>query len=116
VQPEPDASVRDDGVTMGVCAACGRAFPKQGRGRFCDGACRQAAWRRRKATVAAMPPESHPALLIIYECTVCEGRYVGQRRCPDCNLFNRRVGLGGPCPHCLFTELLRVGGFCLEDR
>ena len=107
--PEPDAPVRDDGVTMGVCAACGRAFPKQGRGRFCDGACRQAAWRRRKATVAAMPPESHPALSIIYECTVCEGRYVGQRRCPDCNLFNRRVGLGGPCPHC--DELVAISDF-----
>jgi len=53
-----------------------------------------------------MPPKTHPGLSIIYECTTCETRYVGERRCPDCNLFNRRVGHGGPCPHC--DELLAI--------
>lgn len=41
-----------------------------------------------------------PALPVIYECSACETRYLGERRCPDCNLFNRRVGPGGSCPHC----------------
>ena len=36
----------------------------------------------------------------VYECPVCEERYLGTRRCPECNLMCRRVGLGGECPHC----------------
>ncbi|MGH3570058.1 MAG: hypothetical protein ACRDRH_29410 [Pseudonocardia sp.] len=36
----------------------------------------------------------------IYECPDCETRYVDERRCPDCNLFCRRIGTGGTCPHC----------------
>ncbi len=38
-------------------------------------------------------------LAAIYECPDCETRYVHERRCPDCNLFCRRVGTGGTCPH-----------------
>lgn len=30
----------------------------------------------------------------------CEQRYLGDRRCPDCNLFCRRVDIGGACPSC----------------
>jgi predicted RNA-binding Zn-ribbon protein involved in translation (DUF1610 family) len=37
---------------------------------------------------------------VIYECPDCGERYLGQRRCPDCNLFTRRQGPGGHCPHC----------------
>ncbi|HEX7538418.1 MAG TPA: hypothetical protein VF391_15620 [Dermatophilaceae bacterium] len=37
---------------------------------------------------------------VIYECPECETRYVDERRCPDCNLFTRRIGPGGSCPHC----------------
>ncbi len=36
----------------------------------------------------------------VYECPDCEIRYLDERRCPDCNLFCRRVGAGGLCPHC----------------
>ena len=36
----------------------------------------------------------------VYECPSCEQRYLGVRRCEDCNLFCRRVGAGGLCPHC----------------
>ena len=24
----------------------------------------------------------------------------GEQRCPDCGIFGRRIGTGGPCPHC----------------
>lgn len=44
--------------------------------------------------------------LTVYECPSCEERYLGSRRCPECNLMCRRVGLGGECPHC--AELVLV--------
>jgi hypothetical protein len=37
---------------------------------------------------------------VVYECPECEERYLDERRCPDCQLFCRRLGTGGPCPHC----------------
>lgn len=41
-----------------------------------------------------------PLLLpVIYECPECGERQL-ERRCPDCNLFTRRLGPGGRCPHC----------------
>jgi hypothetical protein len=46
----------------------------------------------------------------IYECPACEARYLGARRCPDCNLMCRKLGPGGCCVHCdelvLVAELL----------
>ncbi len=39
-------------------------------------------------------------LAVIYECPDCETRYLDERRCPDSNLFCRRIGAGGTCPHC----------------
>jgi hypothetical protein len=35
-----------------------------------------------------------------YECPDCETRHLNQRRCPDCQLFCRRIDTGGYCPHC----------------
>ena len=35
----------------------------------------------------------------IYECPDC-GERLTERRCPDCNLFTRRIGTGGICPDC----------------
>ena len=56
--------------------------------------------RRRQALVAHT----------IYACPSCETRYLAERRCPDCHLFCRRLGLGGPCPRCddlvLVAEIL----------
>ena len=46
-----------------------------------------------------MSPTTAGRLAAIYECPDCETRYVNERRCPDCNLFCRRVGTGGTCPH-----------------
>lgn len=42
----------------------------------------------------------------VYECPRCEERYLGLRRCPECNLMCRRLGLGGECPHCAELVLL----------
>jgi ribosomal protein L32 len=46
----------------------------------------------------------------VYECTECGERYVGERQCPDCGSFLRRLGVGGCCPECdqavLVAELL----------
>lgn len=40
------------------------------------------------------------AIAVIYQCPECDERYLDERRCPDCNLFCRRIGTGRPCPHC----------------
>src|SRR5439155_26778824 len=48
------------------------------------------ALQRRKALVAHT----------IYECGGCGERFLGERRCGDCNLFARAVGVGGVCPEC----------------
>jgi len=42
----------------------------------------------------------------VYECPECEARYLGAQRCEDCNRWCRRLGPGGPCPHC--DELVTV--------
>jgi predicted RNA-binding Zn-ribbon protein involved in translation (DUF1610 family) len=57
---------------------------------------------------------SAPATVpVVYECGECGERML-VRRCPDCQLFTRRLGQGGSCPHCdepvLFDELTDDGG------
>lgn len=97
---------RNDGVTItgavgAGCAVCGRRFRPVGRRRFCSDACRQAAFRRRHpAAPVLLPGPHHPPPATVYECPVCGARYVGEQRCVECNVFCRRVGPGGPCPHC----------------
>ena len=44
-----------------------------------------------------MSPTTHH-LAVVYECVECDARYLGDRRCPDCHLFTRRIGLGAPAP------------------
>ena len=67
-------------------------------------------------------PESQPASSdrhahTIYECASCGDRFVGVRRCPECNLFMRALGVGGVCIHCdeplLVAELLADRGATL---
>jgi ribosomal protein L32 len=36
----------------------------------------------------------------VYECQECGERYLGERRCPDCGRWCRRLGIGGTCPEC----------------
>ncbi|MHB8449167.1 MAG: hypothetical protein ACYDAQ_01660 [Mycobacteriales bacterium] len=80
------------------CAWCGTEFAPSGRRRYDTDACRQAAYRARHDTTAATPDPARRAT--VYECPDCQQRYLDQRRCPECNLFCRRLGTGGPCPHC----------------
>ncbi len=62
----------------------------------------RAELRRRKALVAHT----------VYERSVCGERSVGERRCQDCHVFSRALGLGGHCAECdhpmLLAELLEL--------
>jgi hypothetical protein len=89
----------NDRVTMD-CPVCGRAFVVIGRQRVCSAACRQAVWRRRHPTALPPIPSRAARTDTIYACPSCDTRYLGEQRCPDCGVFCRRVGPGGPCPHC----------------
>ncbi len=99
---------RNDSVTMMsvACPVCGRAFRPVGRRRFCSDACRQAAFRRRHPGVPRpVPPvpgrAARPARPVtVYECPSCGARLLGEQRCAECHVFCRRIGPGGPCPHC----------------
>ncbi len=109
-----DRPSRDDGVTI-ACAVCARAFVPAGRQRFCSAACRQAAWRRRQPVAPVVPgslQNRRPAT--IYECPACGTRSLGEQRCADCGVFCRRVGPGGPCPHC--DEPVAVADLIDDDR
>ena len=87
------------------CPACGRPFTPSGRRRWCSDACRQAAWRHRHhapgpaAGLLAAAPPSRDAT-IIYQCDECDERYIDDQWCHECNRPCRRIGPGGPCPHC----------------
>lgn len=94
-----DSPSRNDGVTI-ACPRCGRVFAPAGRQRFCSAACRQAAWRRRHGPPPPALPARPPRSATVYECPTCGARFLGEQRCPDCQQFCRRVGPGGPCPHC----------------
>jgi hypothetical protein len=128
--------LRDDSVTIAprprcaeppasrdpeTCPRCGRDFRPSGRQRFCSAACRQAFWRQGHATPLPSLPVSGPRrigaiarrLTTVYQCPACDTRLLGQQRCPDCGVFCRRVGPGGPCPHCeepvALADLLGAG-------
>jgi hypothetical protein len=90
------------------CSVC-QVGHVSARARYCSTACKQHAYRLRHPSLA--PPaldavttdlRRRQALVAhtIYECPSCETRSLAERRCPDCHLFCRRLGLGGPCPHC----------------
>ena len=104
-RPPAQTPSRNEGRndTAAVCPACGQPFIPAARRRWCSDACRQAAWRRRHPSPArsgpAAPPHASPDATI-YQCPDCDQRYLGQQRCDDCGTFCRRVGPGGPCPHC----------------
>ncbi len=92
----------DSGQAMThLCEKCGDRFVPHGRRRFCDDACRQAAWRDRHPASTLPPlPRRVPRASVIYECPECEARFLGEQRCDQCQRFCRRVGPGGPCPSC----------------
>ena len=93
-------AVRNASVTAN-CLACGALLPTDRPRRYCSPACRQRAFRARRGTAApawatqpaATPADPAPA---VYECSSCGERLL-ERRCPECNLFARRLGAGGMC-------------------
>jgi hypothetical protein len=96
---DPSTPSRNDGLTM-PCPVCQQPFVPRGRQRVCSAACRQTVWRRRHPIRLAPIPERVIRATSIYECPSCDTRYLGVQRCADCGVFCRRVGPGGPCPHC----------------
>ena len=94
---------------------------------YCSPACKQRCYRARHASPRLARVRTHAPTRIrtdrvahsVYECPSCHERFVGLRRCPDCNLLLANLGLGGACVHCdeplLLTELLGDGGATLLD-
>lgn len=95
-------------MTTRPCPICGVSITSP-RARYCSDACKQRAYRLR---LGPPPPVDIAELDVelkrrgdrgghmVYECSSCEARYLGEQRCADCNRFCRVVGLGGACPHC----------------
>lgn len=50
----------------------------------------------------------------LFECPACGEQALGRRRCPECGVFGRALGLAGTCPHC-DEPLLAAAFFALED-
>jgi hypothetical protein len=100
----PEIPSRDGTVTAAACPICAAPLPPGRPRRWCSPRCRQTAYRRRNApapTAVAAPPNPMPATATgVYECPGCGERLAGQSRCPDCNLYARRLGTGGHCPAC----------------
>jgi hypothetical protein len=126
-RPEPAREEPGDGGASPPTSAERRCSVCQvgrvsARARYCSDACKQHAYRLRHPSVA--PPaldavtadfRRRQALVAhtIYECPSCETRYLAERRCPDCHLFCRRLGLGGPCPHC--DDLVLVAEILVQE-
>lgn len=96
---------RNDIETTSHCPACDAVFTRIRRQRYCSPACRQAAWRNRsnpkapyQSTMAT--PARTRREITIYQCTECEGRYLGEQWCPDCQRPCTRIDYGGLCPSC----------------
>jgi hypothetical protein len=111
---------------LGVCPACTNTFPIEGRGIYCTPKCRQRAFRLRhpqanRPTVTDLADrlrrEHRLIAQTVYECPSCQERFLGERRCGDCNLWCRTVGLGGQCSSC--DEVVTVSdliGFDLNSK
>jgi ribosomal protein L32 len=97
----------------GGCLVCGKALPSR-RARYCSRAHQQQAFRLRHQSGLPNLHHLHQELQrsrtvvahTLYECPSCGERHLGERRCPDCQLFSRAVGLGGHCPECDTPVLL----------
>ena len=103
-----DAATTAGPATGRPCPVC-QAGLVAARARYCSDACKQRAYRLRQASrlpadLARLAADLRRRLALVaqtvYECPTCDARLLGDRRCPDCHLFCRRLGLGGLCPHC----------------
>ena len=109
-----ETPIRDGSRDGSGCLVCGAAVSSS-RARYCSRAHQQKAFRLRHHTSlpnlqrlrAELQRRRAVVAQTIYECASCGERLVGERRCPDCNLFSRAIGLGGQCPEC-DTPLLLV--------
>jgi hypothetical protein len=118
--------VCDDPIRHCANASCTNLLDSA-RSIYCSPACKQRCYRARKASPRLAKIGTHPPKRVrtervahsVYECTSCGERFIGVRRCPDCNLYLANLGLGGACVHCdeplLLTELLGDGGATLLD-
>jgi len=118
-QPRRDTSRNSSSDSSGPrCPVCGKA-PSSSRARYCSPAHRQRAFRLRHVQLVderylRTELRRREALVAhtLYECSVCGERSVGERRCQECNVFKRALGLGGQCTECeqpiLLAELLEL--------
>ena len=105
---------------QGGCLVCGKDTPST-RAKYCGRAHQQRTYRLRHQTPTAdltlvrKALQRRKALVAhtIYECSGCGERFVGVRRCENCNLYCRALGVGGSCPECdtpvLIDDLLGEG-------
>jgi len=120
-QPTCDTS-RDSSVVLGIpnCAVCEQPLSSS-RAHYCSAACRQRSFRLRHVQLATVDDRQLRAELrrraalvahTVYECSLCGERSVGDRRCDECHVFKRALGLGGHCTECeepiLLAELLEL--------
>ncbi len=102
------------------CPVCSGPLSSS-RARYCSPAHRQRAFRLRHVERAVVDQRQLRAELrrrealvahTVYECSVCGERSVGERRCQDCHVFSRALGLGGHCAECdhpiLLADLLEL--------
>ena len=95
------------------CLVCGAALYSR-RARYCSRAHQQLAFRLRHQQPAPDLQQLRHELQrrravvaqTVYECSVCGQRSIGERRCAECQLFTRAIGLGGHCPECDMPLLL----------
>ena len=115
-----DTPIHDGSRDGSGCLVCGGALSSS-RARYCSRAHQQRAFRLRHQTPTVDVSSVRTALQrrktlvahTIYECGGCGQRFLGERRCGDCNLFARALGVGGSCPECdtpvLLEDLLGEG-------
>jgi ribosomal protein L32 len=118
--PVRDGSRDDSALTNQPrsCPICTAPLTSS-RARYCSAACKQHAFRlRHQAQLARDDRRLRDDLRrrdrlvahTLYECPRCGERRLGERRCPECHVFCRALGLGGHCPECeqpiLLADLL----------
>jgi ribosomal protein L32 len=101
-------------VVARTCPVCG-GTPPSSRSVYCKPACKQLAYRLRHQRLATVDTViirkqlQRQRLLVahtVYECPSCGEQSLGERRCSECGLFGRSVGVGGNCPDCDCVILL----------
>jgi hypothetical protein len=92
-------------------------FPARGRKAYCSAARSQRGFRLRRRPADELPlgfARRLPKTAIVYQCSECDARFLGQQRCEECGVFGRRLGPGGPCPHC--DEVVAISDLLAELR